>query len=95
MISSDAILQLGIGGLAGFALGYALKKIFKIFLILLGLYVASLLYLANAGIIEIRYEKLFPAGLNLTQLARNWAEVFLNLPVAGFVVGFVIGLKRG
>ncbi|RLI75236.1 hypothetical protein DRP04_13695, partial [Archaeoglobales archaeon] len=62
----DTLTQFGFGGGAGFVLGYALKKIFKVFLVLLGLYFLSLLYLARVGYIDVNYDKLSDFGNFLT-----------------------------
>jgi len=91
---TNLIIQFGIGGLAGYALGYALKKVFKLFLILLGLYIASLIYLANIGVIKIYYEKLLQT-FNVSQIISSLSETSLNVPIAGFFIGFLIGLKKG
>ena len=49
------IYQLGIGGISGFIIGYAAKKLSKLILILFGIFVAFLLYLSSKGIISVNY----------------------------------------
>ena len=89
----EVLTQLGMGGGAGFVLGYALKKMFKAFLVLLGLYFATLLYLANSGYIEINYNKVLESLQNFNVGVAGIQ--FINVPLAGFAVGFLIGFKAG
>ncbi len=95
LITEETLFQGGIGVVVGYILGYALKKAFKVFMVLLGLYIASLLYLAKKGFIEINYQKLTSINLGTKELLQNWLSLILNVPVAGFVIGFIIGLKKG
>jgi uncharacterized membrane protein (Fun14 family) len=92
--------QLGIGGTGGFIVGYALKKISKLIVIVLGLFIAALLYLGVQGIIGINYEALRTAianSLGMVESAFSWiVELVSLLPFAGsFIVGFLLGLKLG
>jgi uncharacterized membrane protein (Fun14 family) len=92
--------QLGIGGIGGFIVGYALKKISKLIVIVLGLFIAALLYLGVQGIIGINYEALRTAianSLGMVESAFSWiVELVSLLPFAGsFIVGFLLGLKLG
>ncbi|MGQ4916088.1 MAG: FUN14 domain-containing protein [Candidatus Asgardarchaeia archaeon] len=89
----ELLAQLGMGGIAGFVLGYALKKIFKVFLILAGLYLATLIYLANNKYIEINYEKFF-SNINENSILQSFQSM-VSIPVAGFAVGFLLGFKAG
>lgn len=45
--------SVGIGGGLGFLVGYAVKKIFKIILVLAGLSIATLSYLQLQGIVAV------------------------------------------
>ncbi|RLE50062.1 MAG: hypothetical protein DRJ31_02715 [Candidatus Methanomethylicota archaeon] len=99
-ITSSLIAQLGFGGLVGFVVGYAVKKILKLMLILLGLYAASLAYLAHRGFITINYDKFTEAFQSLTSMIQGGFNLpdFLttNIPFAGsLIVGFWLGFKAG
>ncbi|MEM3769749.1 MAG: FUN14 domain-containing protein [Candidatus Bathyarchaeia archaeon] len=96
------LFQLGVGGIGGFILGFALKKLSKLILLLIGLFIVVLLYLGMKGIIHvsINYDALFEVISNFfhwTGSAISWlAGVVALLPFAGsFVAGFLLGLKLG
>jgi len=94
------ITQLGVGGIGGLCVGYALKKVAKITAFLIGIAFLGLQYLAYQDIISINYGAL-----------ENWARgvasnagategiltaMIANLPFASsFLVGFAIGVKMG
>ena len=46
-ILTPVVYELGLGAVGGFVVGFALKKIAKIFLIVIGIFVAALLYLGK------------------------------------------------
>jgi uncharacterized membrane protein (Fun14 family) len=50
--------SVGIGGGVGFLLGYAIKKVIKIVLVLAGLSIAALSYMQMQGIVAINWDKL-------------------------------------
>jgi len=94
------IFQLGLGGVGGFIMGYALKKISKIILVLIGLFIISLVYLGVKGVISINYDALLNgiSGLfGIAYAASSWlVQILALVPFAGsFIVGFLIGLKLG
>ena len=93
------LAQLGVGGLGGLCVGYAVKKVAKIVAVIIGLFFLGLQYLAYQGIInDIDY-----IGL------KNWANglvsgagplegvltaMIANLPFASsFTVGLAMGLQ--
>ena len=86
----DVITQFGFGGGAGFVLGYALKKVLKAFFVLLGLYLASLVYLDSKGYIDLDYSRMVEAFQNL-----DFSALSFNIPLAGFALGFAVGFKAG
>jgi uncharacterized membrane protein (Fun14 family) len=99
-IITPVVYQLGLGAVGGFIVGFALKKIAKIFLVIIGLFVIALLYLGLNNVININYGSLWTTianGLGLAGQAASWiVGVISVLPFLGsFVVGFLIGLKLG
>lgn len=99
-VISPLVYQLGIGGVGGFIVGYAIKKISKLIVILIGLFIIVLLYLGTSGVISINYDKLWGAlegGLGLAGEAVSWLIGLISiLPFVGsFLVGFVLGFKLG
>jgi uncharacterized membrane protein (Fun14 family) len=99
-IITPLLTQLGVGGIAGLCVGFALKKMGKLAAFILGLSFLGLEYLAYEGIISINYNAL---ELLVRSFIGNVGgfEVYLtaiisNLPFAvSFGVGFALGLKSG
>tara|TARA_B100001013_G_C24251403_1_gene301173 strand:+ start:203 stop:520 length:318 start_codon:yes stop_codon:yes gene_type:complete len=96
----DLIGQIGIGGILGFVIGYAIKKILKFLLVLLGLFSALLIYLEFEGFVTIHYNKVEEVFTNFIE--NYGTEVALpsfiatNIPLAGsFALGFAFGIKKG
>jgi len=99
-ILSPLVYQLGIGAIGGFIIGHVIKKISKLIVILIGLFIIALLYLGIKGIISINYEALWNAlkgSLGMVGSAFSWLVGIISLlPFTGsFIAGFVIGLKLG
>ena len=99
-VVSPLVFQLGIGGVGGFIVGFALKKLSKLILFLIGVFIVALIYLSTRGIININYDALWKALSNLLGSAGSafsWLiGVISVLPFAGsFMAGFLIGLKLG
>ncbi len=49
---------IGFGGIAGFLIGFALKRIMKILAVIAGVFLLLLLYLESQGIMNIHWDKL-------------------------------------
>lgn len=83
------LTTLGLGGITGFLVGFAVKKIMKILAVVAGLFFAVLMYLQSQGILNINWHKLqnisqpilstFANNLNSTGLAeQNTLLLFLT-----------------
>ncbi|NWG11234.1 hypothetical protein HXY33_05750 [Candidatus Bathyarchaeota archaeon] len=97
---SPLIYQLGVGGIGGLIVGFTIKKISKLILFLIGLFLIFLLYLGTSGVISINYDELWEAlaGLfNFAGQAASWLIGIISLlPFVGsFFVGFLFGFKLG
>jgi len=97
---SPLAYQLGIGGIGGFIVGYSVKKISKLIVVLIGLSILALLYLGVSGIISINFGKLWEALSNflffLGQVASWVVGLISVMPFAGsFLAGFLLGFKLG
>ena len=99
-IITPVVFQFGLGGIGGFVVGFALKKLSKLFLVLIGILVVVLLYLGINGIISINYGALWTAianALGFAGGAASWVVGLISvLPfvgsfAAGFALGFLIG----
>ncbi|MGQ9551653.1 MAG: FUN14 domain-containing protein [Candidatus Bathycorpusculaceae bacterium] len=99
-IISPLVYQLGVGAVGGFIVGFAVKKISKLLLVLLGIFIVALIYLGVSGIISINYDALWNAlagGLSFLGQAGSWLIGLVSLiPFMGsFIAGFLLGLKIG
>ena len=93
------LFQLGIGGIGGFFVGYAIRKVVKIALIL-GIVIFSLIFLAYTNVIGVDYGGLAdgvskfinavnPALGLLTPLLANL--VFIGSLIIGLIAGYKMG----
>ena len=55
---SPLLTSVGFGGLAGFLIGFAIKKVFKILAIVAGVFFAMLMYLEQQGMVNINWDKI-------------------------------------
>ncbi len=99
-IITPVVYQLGLGAIGGFVVGFALKKIAKIFIVIIGIFILALLYLGANNVININYGNLWNTianGLGIAGAAASWVVGVISiLPFAGsFIVGFLLGLKIG
>jgi uncharacterized membrane protein (Fun14 family) len=100
---------IGLGGVVGFLLGYALKKIAKILAFIVGLFFAAILYFESNGIMNINWDKLQGiaqstvsslTGLITTAGNGNSSALLpitnLGLPLTGSAAaGFAFGFMKG
>ncbi|MFQ5836548.1 MAG: FUN14 domain-containing protein [Candidatus Bathyarchaeia archaeon] len=88
--------QLGVGGIGGFFVGYAVKKITRI-AIIIGVVVFSFAYLAFTGVINVNYDGLIKLWPGLSDPVLGLLAPFLSaLPFLGsFIVGLWFGFKKG
>jgi uncharacterized membrane protein (Fun14 family) len=55
---SPLLTTVGFGGLAGFLIGFVIKKLFKILAIIAGIFFALLMYLEQQGMVNIKWDKI-------------------------------------
>jgi uncharacterized membrane protein (Fun14 family) len=99
-ILTPIVYQLGIGGILGFFIGYAIKKLTKLIAVLIGVFAVILIYLGYQGVININYDRLVETLQSLLgaagQASAALTPVIANLPFAGsFIAGAAVGLKLG
>jgi len=95
--------QLGFGAVAGFAAGFALKKVGKLVAIAVGLLFVIVQVLAYYGYISINWgtvQSSVDPMFTPSALGAAWKTVLSVLTynlafAAAFVPSFVLGLKRG
>ena len=67
--------QLGIGGVGGFVVGYATKKLSKLIAIIVGLALIGLIYLNVKSVISINYDALWKGSVQRHE--RSWLSPFM------------------
>ncbi|AFU58253.1 FUN14 superfamily-containing protein [Candidatus Nitrososphaera gargensis Ga9.2] len=101
--------SVGFGGIAGFLIGYAIKKAIKIMMIIVGLFFAALAYLNYQGIVTINWDKLSASASGVTSglgnatgqiagVSDQIAPTLINfgIPLTGsFAAAFVLGFMKG
>ncbi|NJE42671.1 FUN14 domain-containing protein [Thermococcus sp. GR6] len=89
--------DMGVGGIAGFLTGFAVKKVMKLAMALIGAYLLSLFWLQQKGVITINTDKLFNLTGDLTaQIASLGQKALGILPGTGaFIAGFYLGFSKG
>lgn len=95
--------QLTFGGVAGFAVGYAIKTVGRWVAIILGLIFVVVQVLASMGYIAVdwtRIQRDVEPLLQQDQIKGAWDALVrvltTNLPFGGaFVAGLLLGLRRG
>jgi uncharacterized membrane protein (Fun14 family) len=94
------VTQLGVGGIVGLCIGYALKKIAKIVAVLIGVFALGLLYLETQGLISVDWLGVEAWGntalSGLGRMEGALGMMLSNLPFAGgALIGFGIGIRMG
>ena len=94
---TQLLLSFGVGGFGGFCIGFALKKIIKIFMALVGLYLISLFYLMHIEVIKINSTKLIEISSSvITQVINFLLSAIPYLAISGsFALGFTLGIIKG
>ena len=93
------LMTLGGGGLAGWAVGFTLKKFAKLAALILGIGFISIQALAFHKFIVIDWERIKTAVPDQTienSAGSMMSVITYNLPFAGsFLVGFWMGFRKG
>ena len=94
---SPIVIQIGAGGILGFIVGYAVKNLLKLLAVIGGVFALALIYLGYIGVITINYDQLTETVGGSLGVTTQWiSAIIASLPFAGtFLVGVIIGLKRG
>ncbi|MFC6764108.1 FUN14 domain-containing protein [Natrinema soli] len=94
-------LEFGGGALIGGVIGFATKKIAKLFAVIVGVQLMAFRYLESQGIVVVDWNRL-SAGILKTQERTQGADIHWFQSVlstlsigAGFTGGFLIGFQRG
>ncbi|MFB0501621.1 MAG: FUN14 domain-containing protein [Candidatus Bathyarchaeia archaeon] len=96
-ILTPFIYQMGTGVAGGFLVGYAIKKVLKILMVVLGFCFVAVSYLGFSEIINVNYDKLASAISGLVTQASGFLSTTIEgLPFAStFLAGLTIGIMKG
>ena len=94
-ILSPLIMQLGLGGLGGFFVGYLLKKVLK-FAIIIGVLAFILVFFVYESSIQINYSQLITKiGDYATPIWAIISPIVSQIPALGsLAVGVVLGFTK-
>ncbi len=92
------LFQLCIGGIGGFFIGYAMRKVVKVALIL-GTIVFSLIFLAYTNVINVDYgglSEIVSSFVNAVNPALNLLTPLLaHIPfIVSLILGLILGFRR-
>lgn len=92
---SSLLIDMGYAGFAGFVVGFAVRRVLNIFLLLVGLYLVSIMWLASKGIVQVQWDQLFGfIGGMFESLSDFLQGLVTKLAFAGsFTVGFFLGFR--
>ena len=98
-VFTPLFFQLALGGIGGFFIGYLIKKVVKLAL-LLGIIIFALIFLAYQNMISLNFRVLVEAIANLTKVVNPTfgllAPFLASLAFVGsLAVGLLFGLKMG
>ena len=106
---TSMLASVGFGGVAGFLIGYAIKKVMKLMLVIIGLFFAALGYLWQQQIITINWDKFTTTSEGAIQGIQNATGTIpsaadqtfsalanIGIPLTGsFAAAFVFGFMKG
>ena len=105
-IASNAT-PIAVGGIAGFLVGYAIKKVIKIALVIAGLLIVAFFALGYQQFVTVDWTKIQDAGSGLvgnvsstnipgTEQSISSALAAFGIPLVGsLAAGFVLGFIKG
>ena len=102
---APTLFTIGSGGLIGFLAGFAMKRVFKILAVIVGLFFAALMYFQAQNLISVNWDKIqsMTQGL-LSTLAHSLIDTGqistitgnLGIPLTGgLAAGFAMGVMKG
>ncbi len=99
------LFSIGSGGVVGFLVGFAIKRVMKILAVVIGVFFAALMYLQSQSIININWDKLqLVSQSTLATISNSLTDTGqistiagnLGIPLTGgLAAGFAIGLMKG
>jgi len=101
-VTSPLLTGVGFSGLAGFLIGFAIKKVLKVLAVGAGIFFAVLIYLESQNLVNINWDKIQNTSQNAVSSITNVAgqlhtttSTSFALPMTGTAaLGFAIGFIR-
>jgi uncharacterized membrane protein (Fun14 family) len=92
------LFQLALGGIGGFLIGYALRRVLKVALIV-GVVIFSLILLAYANVINVDYSGLSESTSSIVDAISPALDVltplFAHIPfIVSLICGLFLGFRR-
>ena len=92
------IFQIALGGIGGFLIGYALRRVLKVALII-GVVIFSLIILAYTNVIDVDYSGLSESASNIINAINPALDLitplFAHIPfIASLICGLFLGFRR-
>ncbi|MGA8915695.1 MAG: FUN14 domain-containing protein [Nitrososphaeraceae archaeon] len=102
---APTLFTIGSGSLIGFLAVFAIKRIFKILAVIVGLFFAALMYFQSQNLISVNWDKIQSMSQGLVStLAHSLTDTGqistitgnLGIPLTGgLAAGFAIGVMKG
>ena len=106
---TSILASVGFGGVAGFLIGYAIKKVMKLMLVIIGLFFAALGYLWHQQIITVHWDRFVTSSEGTLQGIQNATGTIpsaadqtmsalanIGIPLTGsFAAAFAFGFMKG
>jgi len=95
LIMVEVLKELGFGAGIGFLLGFTIKRAFKVLIFFVGLYILSLIWLADNGLITVQWNEMNTFLSRTFESFASFAKTALKALsfLSSFAVGFAVGLK--
>lgn len=91
---SPFVGDIAIGGLSGYATGYFARKFFRLACIVIGAYLASLLYLGSRGYLTINWDKVVSSADGILS-SIGGLSLGISIMGVGAVGGAIMGWRSG
>jgi uncharacterized membrane protein (Fun14 family) len=104
---ASSATPIAVGGIAGFLVGYAIKKVIKIVLIIAGLMIVAIVGLGYQQYVSVDWTKIQEAGSGLmgnvsssnipgTEQSISSVMAAFGIPLVGsLAAGFILGFIKG
>ncbi len=95
---SHILFQIALGGIGGFLIGYTIRRVLKVALII-GVVIFSLIVLAYANVIDVDYSELSESASSIIKAINPALDLltplFAHIPfMASLIFGLFLGFSR-